>query len=631
MDIPVFGKKISNLYIVFLLFLLILAYANFKYDRLGDSIPFQLIAISIIFYWLILNNNSHFFSFNKFQLDRTIHPLWAVVVIAIFIRVVALTIFPLDIQPGFEEIQTGEVAKSIMLLREIPIEFRFTNIIGAFGFLFGGKMDLTLLRLPFRIVGLFVLFLLGAYFKNNKTNWRVVLVILFFAATNKFFVLSGAIADELFAAIPFLIIFLFSLSKLDTRNTDPVLWAGLAGFFAGILFFEYISYRIPVFVMSIWLVFFYNRSLKIGERLHILFSFFLCLLLVSIPTILQTLKYPESSIFFDGLRRHFGERSTFISQNFFSNLKDNFFAIFGYPSNISAMFTPHQIPMITPIFGWLFLISMAYCLIFEKKGFRKFLALSVLVTIVVISIFSNNNNIGRASPILWILLMISGCFLDRVVLFINPFLVQIIGKPKVAGTQESGLQAESAAKNKFLNLLDYGKKRVNLIKTKDGAFILNQSIIEIALKACYVFILFAITTTNFIELTRMVYAPEVLREYANNEYALCSFLGRSRYSGQMVYYFSTSEYINCPGSLASSWYFSDEQFEIIGNPISMLEKVDFKKGSLILVGDPNKLLEQEDLEKLLRIGNQEDALKTLMTTKDITGKLIAASICYQCE
>ena len=123
----------------------------------------------------------------------------------------------------------------------------------------------------------------------------------------RFLVIASGSADELFAGLPFLAAFLFGLIQSETSEKYQSFWAALAGAFAGILMFEYTSYRMTVGLGGAWLLwkcFFNGKAAKktAGSASWFnLISFVISLILVALPTIVQTIREPNSSIFFEAL------------------------------------------------------------------------------------------------------------------------------------------------------------------------------------------------------------------------------------------------------------------------------------------------------------------------------------------
>ncbi len=589
--------SIHKLKLIFLLTSIIILMITLQSDNIRTT-SIALLGSSTItaLLWLFLNLKISTKTAQNSVKPQRRHFVWVVVLLAVLLRLYALTIFPVDTQTGFEEIQTGANALQLMTIKEIPIEFRFTNLTGALGFILTGTHTLFSLRLGFRVLGFVSLILLAGCLHSEKTNWVVTSVILFFAATAKFLVLSGAVADEIFAGTSFLLGFLFSLYRLQVSK-NQIFWSGCAGIFAGMLFMEYISYRIPVLILVLWLVFFYQRKVSWKERLPILFSFGLCWFLFATPTIIQSIRQPESSYFFDGLNRHFQERTSFFPTNSLFNLKNTFLAVFGYSANIGFFYTPDHTPMIQPFFGKLFFISLWFNLFFARHSFQKFLSISVLVSLISISIFSNNINMGRAFPSLILLVLITANFLNFVI------------------SQFKILLSKLTKKNWFPQRF----KKINPVWKN-----LSQVIATWLLLA-------VIVITNLSDLYIMAHDPSVLGEFVNDEFALCSFLGEVSQPSQKVYFFNINGNLECPNSPPASWYFSDHLINLVGLPLAEFDNTQFNPGDLIIMGNMNTKLESLDYEKLVQLGLESDSLDSIQSQTDLTGKTIAASMCYQCK
>lgn len=70
---------------------------------------------------------------------------WSLVGLAVVLRYALLKLMPPPL-PGFEEIQTGGSAVRIARGAELPLQFRFTNLLGALGFaLADNSLDALLL------------------------------------------------------------------------------------------------------------------------------------------------------------------------------------------------------------------------------------------------------------------------------------------------------------------------------------------------------------------------------------------------------------------------------------------------------------------------------------------------------
>ena len=140
-----------------------------------------------------------------------------------------------------------------------------------------------------------------------------ILTTVLLAAVNKFLVIGSGTADELFAGIIFLFGFLYCIIRIQQKSEYDIFWTGLAGIFDGILFYEYISYRIPMLFLSLWFVItlLSEKGVRRRKVWLILFTFIFCWFVVAMATIIQTIKLPSKSVFFEGIKRHLNERNTF--------------------------------------------------------------------------------------------------------------------------------------------------------------------------------------------------------------------------------------------------------------------------------------------------------------------------------
>ena len=115
--------------------LLILAgtiiYAFHKADSSEDTIYVQGLCFLVALIWTLYLGRHMLLTTLPAQLrSLRIHPAWLVVLIAIILRYLASSLMPPVNQTGFEELQTGSIAYRILWTHELPIEFRFTNLLG---------------------------------------------------------------------------------------------------------------------------------------------------------------------------------------------------------------------------------------------------------------------------------------------------------------------------------------------------------------------------------------------------------------------------------------------------------------------------------------------------------------------
>ena len=97
-------------------------------------------------------------------------------------------------------------------------------------------------------MGIISLILIVPSLRLLKVGWLPTLIILFITATLKFLVIASGTADEIFCR-PFICIGILGVFH-PVRNfpKNKAFWSAAAGIFAGILMYEYTSYRVYIFV-----------------------------------------------------------------------------------------------------------------------------------------------------------------------------------------------------------------------------------------------------------------------------------------------------------------------------------------------------------------------------------------------
>jgi len=312
-----FHRRDANLYIIGLFAALTMAYyANKFVDAHEMSMFVQFEGLLFALLWTLLNaqNLKAFFVQAQTALRTALHPAWLVVFASLVLRYYMLTIFPPAGQTGFEEIQAGAGAYGILHFGEIPIEFRFTNLMGAWGLFYHSSGTLLAsLRFPFQLAGLFFILFTTFSLRSLKVSWLPALLVVVIAASLRFLVLASGFADELFAGLPILSAFILLIIKSQESREARSFWLAAAGIFAGILMYEYTSYRAPVAVVGLWLVWTCLATRKSDDCLG-LFSFLVSFILVSVPTFVETIHHPQEGMFFEAFVRHGGVRETIFSE-----------------------------------------------------------------------------------------------------------------------------------------------------------------------------------------------------------------------------------------------------------------------------------------------------------------------------
>jgi hypothetical protein len=632
------------LYILGLLVLIGTVFYAFKEaDSFDEARTVQSLCFLVALIWIAYLGRHMFLNMLHINFRQlTIHPAWLVVLIAIILRWSAYFIMPPANQTGFEELQTGEIAYRMVWTPELPVEFRFTNLLGAIGFSTGSGINLQSLRLPFQIAGIISLILIVFSLRSLRVGWMPTILITFISATLPFLVIAAGTADEIFAAILFVSLLLVCFIKSETRPKNQPFWYAAAGIFAGILMYEYTSYRVYILLGLGWLLwrcFSKGKSEQkksISNKWFNLFSYIIPLVLIALPTIILIVRNPATSIFLEAFRRHGSERPTLFSPEFLFNAKQLILGLTGWPSVASLYLTSLNKPVIQPVVGWLFGLSFIYCLFITSRGFLRVLALSVIVLVLGAALLANDPNFSRIAPAIPLLLIMTGVFLEGLYLKINQWILKVLPKKGITFSQLLKTQIESS------NLIESG---LVLEKTPEAKEVmlkpLSQNAINIPRigrliwKTVAIFIFTCLTVyisiTNLDSLRQMRNDPQVINEYVNDDYSICSAIGRISTPGQQVYLYSPDEIIHCSDNPNEGWYFNGNRVVLHNVSGQFISPDGLVPGDLVVEGVRNRILSNDEISLFINLANVTNSLNTLQFSKDIAGKVNTVSICFQCK
>jgi len=545
-------------------------------------------------------------------------------------------------QTGFEELQTGEIAYRMVWTPELPVEFRFTNLLGAVGFSTGFGINLQSLRLPFQIAGVISLILIVFSLRLLKVGWMPTILITFISATLPFLVIASGTADEIFAGISFASAFLVCFIKAETDSQNQLFWNAAAGIFAGILMYEYTSYRVYILLGLGWLLwrcFSKGKSEQknsVSNKWFNLFSYIIPLVLIALPTIILIVSNPTTNIFLEAFRRHGSERPTLFSPEFLFNAKQLVLGLTGWPSAVSLYLTSLNKPVIQPVVGWLFGLSFIYCLFITSRGFLRVLALSVIALVLGAALLANDPNFSRMAPAIPLLLIMTGVFLKSLYSKINQWILKSLPKKGITfslllKTQtessnliESDLVLEKAPEPKEVMLKPVSQIAIN--SPRIGRLIWKTVAVLI-----FTYLTVYISITNLDSLRRMRTDQQVINEYVNDDYSICAAIGSISVPGQQVYLYSPDEIVHCSDNPNEGWYFNGNRVvlhNIIGQFISPDALVP---GDLIVEGVRNRSLSNDEISLFINLANVTNSLNSLQFSKDVAGKVNTVSICFQCN
>lgn len=499
--------------------------------------------------------------------------LWCAVV---FARFYLFRLLPPANQTGFEELQTGGIAHR-MLAGGLPLEFRFTNLFATLGFRLGGE-NLVALRAPFFAQGVLALLLLVSTLRELGVGWSATIVTCLTAATLRWLVIAN-VADELFASLWIATAIVWCLVRFEHRPEQAGRWAALTGVLAGLLMFEYTSYRVMIILAGAWLLW---RTLTASSgrfRLHRqpLVAFLVAFTATSAPMLVDVVRHPNSTIFFEAFRRHEGERKDALSPETLDHLKQYTMALGGGLSSANQFLTPSNEPVIPPLVGVLMIAGAAAAAVNRRRPIARALAATMAFTIVTASLTANNAVIGRISPLLPLLMVTLGVFLD----------------------EAPGIMAAARAKirrGRHLNVNNppTGSEAPQFQgprKARGKELLFDPMTIALAGLAL------AIIVLNVAAVQRMASSRAVLLEYCNDDYATAYWIGQTARPGQTVVVVTPDTGQGWLAETDMMWLYASKNVALRGYG-KFPSPHDIPPGALVAVGVRSRGLSDQELRPL---------------------------------
>jgi hypothetical protein len=605
----------------------------------GRSLHVQVVCLAAALLWVVILGRRGLLSVARGGMRSLCpHPAWLLVLPALALRVVALTHLPPAEQTGFEELETGSNAYSILGTRDCAIEFRFTNLLAAAGLLLRGDSLLGSLRLPFQAAGCISLVLIVLCLRALKVGWLATLLTAYTAATLRWLVIGGGVADELFAGIPVVAALLWLVAKAGESRSNAPAWAGAAGICAGALMYEYTSYRVAIllgFAWLVWLAAFPRKAAENRERSSA-WAAPLCLLvalaLVAMPTILEILRDPAHSTFAEAFLRHGGERTGLLPADSFSYIQQYARTLLGLPSAASHFFTQRSEPVIPLLVGCLFALGLGAGMVAPGHGFARALALTVIITVVSAASTANNAYVGRMSPVLPLLLVMTGVFLETVEGWAQRVWQRIARRRSADSPASRPREAmphtptpPPAARDADQLTQAAGHRAAphrGQPRRPASAYVIV---------AVYAVLAWQITSINLEATRRMSRDPAVLLEWANDDYAICHHVGLVAKPGQRVYIHSPDGHWCCPSDPLKGWLYPGLRLEVHPTPGYELNRETYLRGDLVVAGARGRGLTPDEMSKLMLLARETDSADSLKTYTNVAGAVCVASICIQCE
>ncbi len=501
---------------------------------------------------------------------------------AVLLRFYLLRFLPPPTQTGFEELQTGVIAHQMVATGWLPLEFRFTNLFAALGFLVGGE-TIAAMRAPFVALGMVALAILVFTLRDLGVCWPATIVTCLTAATLRWMVIA-TVADELFASLWIAGAIVWCLARSERRTDQIVRWAAMTGVFAGMLMFEYTSYRVMILLSGAWFLW---RTLQAPSgrrrtRAHALVAFLLAFAATSAPMLVDVVHHPNSTVFLDGFRRHGGERREVFSPKTLDHVKQYSMALGGGLASAGPLLTPNGEPVVPPLIGLLVIGSAAGAAINRRRPIVRALVATAVLTIVTASLSANNATIGRMTPLLPLVMVMLGVSLhDGRRLLTAAWARAKSGGHFNADSVRSGRPARQSWRPRGV--------RFNAIPFDPP-------------KAVFAGLALTIIALNVAATRRMATNIPVLLEYCNDDYATAYWIGQDAHPGQTVVLVTPGAGEGWQTENDAMWLYAGKNVTIRGYGQWPQREV-IPPGALLAVGVRNRSLREDELQPLEKIAD----------------------------
>ena len=522
----------------------------------------------------------------QFRPVPSFHWGWALVGLAVALRIFLLDFLPPAVPINIEEIQLGRESILAVLGHDLSVPYRFSILMGAVGF---QVADNTLdgLRLVYKVAGCLSIVVIAAALRRLAVGWPATLLAVFTMSSLSLLVVGSGVAYENFSALFFEAMLLYCAIGAATSRNSSLVWAAFAGMFAGILLHEWVSYQ-PLVALPLifWLVralFTKNTEFR-RVALHSGGVYVALLTLTGAPALLELVANPSNTILLDPLFRHAWEREA-TSLDTASYIRNSAVLVWSYVNALSGQNTPlvsaqfrleggGVVPLIP---GTLFALGTLYALAGWAGMFARTAAVVLVAMLLAAGSLANNFLVERVASALPILILLSGVCVDSVI---------------------RRLQSGAATSNPLRrNPLVY-------LTLLTGAIVL----------------------VNVNGTVRMSSSEAVLREYQNNQYVVCLTIAEERREFEF-----SRVYLHADGGCNKGddlWLYPDMSADIRQAQV-LPQAGDLEPGTLIVLGRVHGL-DEGRMAELTSLAWQTGSSHTLRTDDNLMGDVATMSFCYEC-
>ncbi len=513
---------------------------------------------------------------------RKIDRNWIFVAAAVGLRFAMLQIVPPDF-PGFEEMQQGKIAHDIVHNEAgLSFHFLFSNVLSTIGFAYS-ENDLDDLRFGYELAGAASIVLLATCLRRLKVGWDATLIAVFIFASLRWAVIIGGLAEESFGPSILLTLLILLIVMAETSTRNQYFWAGLGGIAAGMLMYEYTPF---VFFLSIppiyWII-----STRIGRRFAVRRGtfvkslwFVVAMSVVAAPLVAQFVFEPETTHVGDSFLRHnvYETRSETGILGDVDKMQKHFTsymsAIFGIKSDMSSPYFKTTDGSVVPlIVGLIFIAAVLSALNNPKQLLPFILAISVPVFLILISATSLRYYEARLTPLLPILMLLSGLALNQAIPFVK--------------------------KRRFV----------------------DARYVSIAITVATI----AIVSINFVGSARLSIDEKSLIEYTNNNYTVCRSVAEQPYVFDQLLVIGN---VDC-GFGDEIWLYPDRNFATERTE-NIPDSSEISTGTLVVAGN-NHGLSVNTYDNVRQMAIELGSDDTTLEFATLLNRTAAFTFCYRCQ
>jgi hypothetical protein len=249
---------------------------------------------------------------------------------------------------------------------------------------------------------------------------------------------------------------------------------------------------------------------------------------------------------------------------------------------------------------------------------------------------ANDVNIGRMAPTIPLFLIMVGVFFDSLYKKITEWVSKItLGKevslfiPNHIGVEKKEIPEPQMIVVKTIQVKEvspgsYKQVVINFPR-------ISRLVLKGFISTVFIFLVLGIILSNINSTKRMAKDPQVINEYINDVYSVCAYIGSVARQDQQIYIYAPDGNGICTPDPVDGWYYGGKQpviHNVTDQPVSPDVLIP---GDLVVFGTLNRGLTNEEISQLFNLGIETNSLTSMQFSKNLAGRITAASICIQCN